>query len=108
MVDDAIGKEILCVVQPAAVAAAVVASEAAAHQRDEVLNAWTRELEAARYAARRAQKQYDATDPENRLGADELERRWNTALQRVREIGERIEQHTHGGSQPPGPNPRRI
>src|SRR5438445_8753829 len=99
-VDDAIGKEILRVVQPAAVAAAVVASEAAAHQRDEVLNAWTRELEAARYAARRAQKQYDATDPENRLVADELERRWNTALQRVREIEERIEQHTHGRSQP--------
>ena len=42
VVDDAIGKEILRVVQPAAVAAAVVASEAAAHQPDEVLNAWTR------------------------------------------------------------------
>jgi DNA invertase Pin-like site-specific DNA recombinase len=100
VVDDAIGKELLRVVQPAAVAAAVVASEAAAHQRDEVLNAWTRELEAARYGARRAQKQYDATDPEHRLVADELERRWNAALQRVREIEARIEQHTHGRSQP--------
>src|SRR5438094_178239 len=104
VVDDAIGKEILRVVQPAAVAAAVVASEVAAHQRDDVLNAWTGELEAARYAARRAQKQYDATDPENRLVADELERRWTTALQRVREIEERIEQHTHGRSQPVVPS----
>jgi len=42
-------------------------------------------LEAARYAANRAWKQYDATDPENRLVADELEHRWNQALQRVRE-----------------------
>jgi DNA invertase Pin-like site-specific DNA recombinase len=100
VVDDAIGKEILRVVQPAAVDAAIVASEAAAHQQDEVLKAWTRELEAARYAARRAQKQYDAIDPENRLVADELERRWNTALQRVREIEERIDQHVHGGRQP--------
>jgi hypothetical protein len=99
VVDDAIGKELLRVVQPAAVDAAVVASEAAAHQRDEVLNAWTRELEAARYAARRAQKQYDATDPENRLVADELERRWNTALQRVREIEERIDYHVRSRSQ---------
>jgi hypothetical protein len=99
VVDDAIGKEILRVVRPAAVAAAVVASEAAAHQRDEVLNAWTRELEAARYAARRAQKQYDAIDPENRLVADELERRWNTALQHVREIEARIEQHVQGRRQ---------
>src|SRR3989442_15959143 len=93
-------KEVLRVVQPAAVDAAVVASEGAARQRDEVLDAWKRELEAARYAARRAQKQYDATDPENRLVADELERRWNTALQRVREIEERIEQDTHGSSRP--------
>jgi DNA invertase Pin-like site-specific DNA recombinase len=100
VVDDAIGKEILRVVQPAAVDAAVVASEAAAHQQDEVLKAWTRELEAARYAARRAQKQYDAIDPENRLVADELERRWNTGLQRVREIEERIDRHVHGRRQP--------
>jgi DNA invertase Pin-like site-specific DNA recombinase len=100
VVDDAIGKDLLRVVQPAAVDAAVVASEAAAHQQDEVLKAWTRELEAARYAARRAHKQYDATDPENRLVADELERRWNTALQRVREIEERIDRHGHGRCQP--------
>ena len=63
VVDDAMAKEILRVVQPAAVEAAIVASEAVAQQQDEVLNAWTRDLEAARYAARRAHKQYDATDP---------------------------------------------
>lgn len=45
-------------------------------------------------------KQYDATDPENRLVADELERRWNTALQRVREIEKRIDRHGHGRCQP--------
>jgi len=103
VVDDALGKEILRVVQPAAVDAAIVASEAAAHQQDEVLKAWTRELEAARYAARRAQKQYDAIDPENRLVADELERRWNAALQRVREIEARIDQHVSNHHQPTVP-----
>jgi hypothetical protein len=99
VVDDAMTKEILRVVQPAAIEAAVVASEAAAQRQDEVLNAWTRELEAARYAARRAPKQYDATDPENRLVADELERRWNHALQHVREIEDRINQHVQGRRQ---------
>jgi len=103
VVDDAMAKEILRVVQPAAIEAAVVASEAAAHQQDEVLHAWTRELEAARYAARRAQKQYDATDPDNRLVADELERRWNQALQRVRGIEERINQHVQGRQQAVAP-----
>src|SRR5216684_4116587 len=99
LVDDAMAKEILRVVQPAAVDAAVVASQAATHQQDEVLAAWTRELEAAQYAARRAQKQYDATDPDNRLVADELERRWNQALQRVRGIEERLNQHVQGRQQ---------
>jgi hypothetical protein len=87
---------VLRVVQPAAVEAAVLASQEEARKQDEVLEAWGRDLEAARYAAQRAQKQYDAADPENRLVADELERRWNQALQRVQEIELRIEQHVHG------------
>ena len=95
VVDAAMAKEVLRVVQPAAIDAAVVANEDASRQQDDVLQAWTRELEAARYAAQRAQKQYDATDPENRLVADELERRWNHALQRVHEIEGRIDQHRH-------------
>jgi hypothetical protein len=95
-VDAAMAKEIVRVVQPAAVEAAVVASEAAARQQDDVLHAWQRELEAARYAAQRAQRQYDAADPEHRLVADELERRWNQALQRVAEIETRIAQHLQG------------
>jgi DNA invertase Pin-like site-specific DNA recombinase len=96
LVDAAMANEILRVVQPAAVDAAVAASEGAARQQDEVLAAWKRDLEAARYAAQRAQKQYDATDLENRLVADELERRWNQALQRVHEIEGRIDQHLQG------------
>ena len=99
LVDTAMTKEVLRVVQPAAVDAAVVASEGAARQRDEVLDAWKRDLEAAHYAAQRAQKQYDATDPENRLVADELERRWNQALQRVHEIERRIDEHGQGWGQ---------
>ena len=70
-VDETIAKEVLRVVQPAAV-------------------------EAAHYAAQRAQKQYDAADPQNRLVADELERRWNRALQGVQEIELRIQGHVHG------------
>ncbi len=57
LVDAAMAKEVLRVVQPAAVDAAVVASEEAARQQDDVLAAWKRDLEAARYAAQRAQKQ---------------------------------------------------
>ena len=59
---------------------------------DEAIGALRRDLEAAQYSANRAAKQYDATDPENRLVADELERRWNQALQKVQEVELRIQQ----------------
>jgi hypothetical protein len=44
------------------------------------------QLEQARYEARLAQRQYDAVDPENRLVASELERRWNDKLERVAQL----------------------
>ena len=75
VVDEALAREVVRAVQPVALEGAVLASEEATRQQDDVLQALRRELEAARYAAQRAQKQYDAADPENRLVADELERR---------------------------------
>ena len=93
LVDETMAKEALRVVQPGALEAAVLASEEETRQQDEVLEALRRDLEAARYAAQRAQKQYHTADPENRLVAGELERRWNQALERVQEIEQRIEQH---------------
>jgi DNA invertase Pin-like site-specific DNA recombinase len=90
--DESITKEVLRVVEPAALQAAVLASKEESLQQDEVLGALQRDLEAAKYSAHRAAKQYDATDPENRLVADELERRWNQALQKVQEVELRIRQ----------------
>ncbi len=92
-VDDTIEAALLAVVQPAAVQAALAAEAQATVRRDEVLEAMTRDLEAARYAADRAFRQYDAADPENRFVAGELEVRWNRALTRVAEIGQRIGEH---------------
>ena len=107
-VDQAITREILRVVKPAAIEAAVMASEEQARKVDEVLGALQRDLEAARYSAKRAQKQYDGADPENRLVTDELERRWNQALQRVREIESQIQQHTDHQGQLAVPTPEEF
>lgn len=94
-VDAAIAGAVLQVVQPAAIEAAVLASTEATRQQDDVVAALTRDLEAARYAARRAQRQYDAADPDHRLVAEELERRWNQALQHVRDAEQRLEEERH-------------
>jgi DNA invertase Pin-like site-specific DNA recombinase len=105
-VDEAISREVLRVVEPAAIEAAVLAAQQTADEQDAVLQALHRDLEAARYAARRAFKQYDAGDPDNRLVADELERRWNQALERVQELELRIEKHTGQLHQLPTPRER--
>jgi hypothetical protein len=72
---------------------AAEAETQAAGRRDQVRDALSRDLEAARYAADRAFRQYDAADPENRLVAAELEMRWNQSLIRVGEIESKIAAH---------------
>ena len=92
-VDEAVEAALMAVVQPAAIGAAQAAEEQASARRDEARGALARDLEAARYAADRAFRQYDAADPENRLVAGELEARWNRALERVAGVERRIAQH---------------
>ena len=91
--DDAIEEALLGVVGPGAIAAAATAEKQATQRRDQVREALGRDLEAARYAADRAFRQYDAADPANRLVTDELETRWNTALSRVGAIEAKIAAH---------------
>jgi hypothetical protein len=66
-------------------------SEQQRRESADVLDALTRDLQAARYRAQRADRQYEVSDPENRLVTQELERRWNVALQEVWDIEARIE-----------------
>lgn len=90
-VDDAVAREVLRVVQPGAIEAAKSASETVAGQEDEVCEALSLALQEARFAADRTHRQYDGVDPGNRLVADELESRWNAALEKVRELEERLD-----------------
>ncbi len=92
-VDDAIEDALLAVVGPGAIAAAVAAEKEAGQRRDQVLDALKRDREAARYAADRAFRQYDAIDPANRLVVGELEARWNKALALVSEVESKIAAH---------------
>lgn len=98
-VDAAIGDQVLRVVAPGAIEAAVLAKNQEAKRQNEVLEALRRDQEAAQYEANRAGRQYDAADPENRLVAEELERRWNRALEHLRGIETRIDEHLASGKQ---------
>jgi len=103
-VDDAVEAALLALVRPAALRAAQAAEARTAARRDEAREALARDLEAARYAADRAFRQYDAADPANRLVAGELETRWDRALAHVAELERRLARHD-AAAPPPAATP---
>lgn len=63
--------------------AAVLAEQQA--ERQQVIQLWEERLKRARYDTQRAERQYNAVDPDNRLVAAELERRWETTLRQLQD-----------------------
>ena len=96
-VDDAIEEALLGVVGPGAIAAATAAAKEAGERRDQVRDALGRDLEAARYAADRAFRQYDAADPTNRLVAANWKRAGTKRLPMPRRSKARLPPTTQHG-----------
>jgi len=84
--DHAIGTEVLRVLKPLGIDAAVKALEAQTSETSAARRQLELALQQARFSAAHARRQYDAVDPDNRLVAGELERRWNEALQVVHRL----------------------
>ena len=79
-VDQAVAGEVLAALRPIGVEAALHAIEQRATDDQTRRRQLVLALEQARFEAARAQRQFDAVDPANRLVAAELERRWNERL----------------------------
>ena len=79
-VDAAVSDEVLRVIAPLGLDAALQAIADRERSGTEKLHQIELALEQARYEAARAHRQYDKVDPENRLVAGDLERRWNERL----------------------------
>ena len=103
-VDEAVADEVLGAIEGDAVEAAVVAAERMEQQRQELRKALELEVEQAGYEARLAARRYESVDPEQRLVAAELEVRWNTALQKKRDLEDRLEGFDREIHQAPVPN----
>lgn len=82
--DEAVRNLFFEAIQPAGVETILSALEMLEQERQVLDRQWQLKLERARYAVRLAERQYDAVDPENRLVARELEKRWNDALETMR------------------------
>src|SRR6202795_91235 len=84
-VDRAVVQSVLIAIQPAGIEAALQLAACAKVEGDEKRQALELALERARYEEKRARRQFDAVEPENRLVASELDDRSNGALARVAE-----------------------
>ena len=78
--DDWVASQVLDAVAPAALEVSVAAAAQAEGERAMLDKLWRQRLERARYAADRARRQYQLTEPENRLVARQLETDWEEAL----------------------------
>jgi DNA invertase Pin-like site-specific DNA recombinase len=87
-VDELLGAQVLEVLEPARLELHLEAAQQIEQERQRLGEHWRRRLEQARYEAERAERQYQAVEPENRLVARTLEQRWEEALRRQRELTE--------------------
>jgi hypothetical protein len=79
-IDQCVSAEVLHLLRPVGVEAALHAIEQCVGQGHAKRRQVELALEQSRFEAARAQRQFDAIDPGNRLVAGELERRWNERL----------------------------
>jgi excisionase family DNA binding protein len=85
-IDRAVTQEVLARLQPLGIEAALAAMQAHDERQSDKRRQLENAIQQAQYEAARARRQYDAVDPDNRLVAGELERRWNEKLVQLRDL----------------------
>ncbi len=78
--DALVGELMLQALAPAALEVSLRLAEDLELERTALHRQWRQRLERARYEVERAQRQYDAVEPENRLVVRTLEQRWEAVL----------------------------
>lgn len=87
-IDPLVVEQFLAAIQPAQLDAleALLTEQQTEHNR--LVRNWEERLKHARYEGRLAEHQYQAVDPDNRLVAAELEKRWEEKLRQLQETQE--------------------
>jgi DNA invertase Pin-like site-specific DNA recombinase len=86
--DDLVAREVLRALEPAALDLSLRAIENVEQERKRLHDQWRQALERAGQEVARAERQYQAVEPENRLVARTLEARWEDALKKQRQVEE--------------------
>lgn len=86
--DKLLARLVLSVLEPAALELSLAAAQDIEHERQRLDEHWRQRLQRATYESHRAARQYHAVEPENRLVARELEKRWEQSLADQRQAQE--------------------
>jgi DNA invertase Pin-like site-specific DNA recombinase len=98
-IDRLVGQQVLRALEPAALELSLKALGDVQQERDRLRCHWEQRFERAGYEVQRAERQYQAVEPENRLVARTLERRWEDALRQQRDLQEEMDRFLR--EQPP-------
>jgi DNA invertase Pin-like site-specific DNA recombinase len=86
--DDLVANEVLRALEPAALELSLHAIENVELERQRLHGQWRQKFERAQHDVDRAERQYHAVEPENRLVARTLEARWEECLKKQRQVEE--------------------
>jgi DNA invertase Pin-like site-specific DNA recombinase len=86
--DELIAREVLRALEPATLDLSLRAIENVEQERKRLHDQWRQTLDRTRQEVARAERQYQAVEPENRLVARTLEARWEDALKKQRQAEE--------------------
>jgi DNA invertase Pin-like site-specific DNA recombinase len=89
--EELVTQQLLISLQPASLELSLQAAGAIEHDRQGLEQQHVQSVERAKYEADRAWRQYTAVEPENRLVARDLERRWEAALEEQRRAAEQLD-----------------
>jgi DNA invertase Pin-like site-specific DNA recombinase len=89
--DALVSGQVLAALEPANLELHLAAAADLRQERQRLHQHWQQQLERVRYETDRTARQYQAVEPENRLVARELERRWEEALKHQRCVEEDYE-----------------
>ncbi len=87
-IDDLVTTQVLGALEPAALDLSLKAIEDVQRERQRLNRHWEQRLERASYEVQRAERQYQAVEPENRLVARGLEQQWEKTLRAQRDLRE--------------------
>src|SRR4051812_10231104 len=105
-VESWVAEQVLEALQPAVLEASLGAAAEVEEQRRQVTRNWEQRIERAQYEVDRAARQYHACEPENRLVARTLERRWDEALRAAQQLEAESDRFTRAQPRPLGEDDR--